>query len=68
MLKSYFNYFWIFLKPLIVDRTILLKNVSVYGDIGVALSWSQSYLTNRKQFASLDGRKSECCPVDCGVP
>ena len=60
--------FFNFCKPFdCVDHTTSLKKMSVYGVRRVALSWFQSYLTNRKQFLSVDSLTSECCPVDCGV-
>ena len=51
-----------------VDHKILLCKLSHYGVRGTALDWYRSYLTNRKQFVSLDGIDSGLRNVTCGVP
>ena len=30
--------------------------------------WFKSYLSDRKQFVSVNGYNSDSTPVDCGVP
>ena len=39
-----------------------------YGIRGNILKWFRSYLTNRSQFVSYDGRQSEIQSITCGVP
>ena len=38
------------------------------GIRGKALEWFRSYLTNRKQFVSINGSNSDCNDITCGVP
>ena len=42
-----------------VDHKILLKKLEYYGIRGVANKWIESYLTNRRQFVSINGYSSE---------
>ena len=51
-----------------VDHVILLTNLEHYGVRGSALSWFQSYLTDRKQFVTYNGVASSTKHVSCGVP
>ena len=51
-----------------VDHRILLAKLSHYGVRGVALEWFRSYLTNRKQFVSMNKIDSSLQNVMCGVP
>ena len=52
-----------------VSHTILLTRLSDYlGLTGSALSWFQSYLTNRKQFVTIRDSSSTPAPVNHGVP
>ena len=51
-----------------VNHDILLSKLSHYGVRGIALEWYRSYLTNRKQYVSLDGFDSELLSVTHGVP
>jgi hypothetical protein len=51
-----------------VDHDILIKKLEHYGVRGFALSWFQSYLSNRKQFVSINNIKSNLEDVTCGVP
>ena len=32
------------------------------------LHWFQSYLTNRKQYVSINGESSESLGINCGIP
>ena len=51
-----------------VDHKILLDKMHAYGIRGNILKWFRSYLTNRSQFVSYDGRQSEIQYITCGVP
>ena len=51
-----------------VNHHILLKKMEHYGIRGTALNWFNSYLSNRKQFVSVNGHSSSLCEVSCGVP
>ena len=51
-----------------VDREILIKKLSHYGIRGKALSWIDSYLTNRKQCVEINGVRSLDLPIETGVP
>ena len=45
-----------------VEHSVLLKKLEHYGIRGPALKWMESYLSNRKQFVSINGTDSE--PLD----
>ena len=51
-----------------VNHDILLKKMEHYGIRGTALNWFNSYLSNRKQFVSVNGHSSSLCDISCGVP
>ena len=51
-----------------VNHKILLKKLEHYGIRNVANTWFESYLSNRKQFVSLDGNDSNFLEISCGVP
>ena len=51
-----------------VNHEILLWKLDIYGIRGVANDWVKSYLSNRKQFVTVNGIKSKTMTVDCGVP
>ena len=51
-----------------VNHSILLKKLEHYGIRGVALDWFCSYLSNRKQYVSVNGHISETLQIRSGVP
>ena len=51
-----------------VDHDILLYKLNHYGIRGVENNWFKSYLSNRKQFVSVNGAKSDEKIVQHGVP
>ena len=51
-----------------VNHDILLRKLEHYGIRGKAQIWFRSYLTNRKQYVSLNGVPSELKQTTCGVP
>ena len=51
-----------------VDHDILLENLEYYGVRGISNKLFASYLSNRKQFLSVNGYKSNLADVKCGVP
>ncbi len=46
-----------------LDRKILLNKLSYYGINGVAYSFIESFLTNRKQYVDMDDVQSEMLMV-----
>ena len=52
-----------------VDHAILLSRFrDRFGVSGTALAWFQSYLSDRSQFVSIDGKRSSRRGLSCGVP
>ena len=51
-----------------VDHHILLKKLEYCGVRGISNKLFASYLSNRKQFVSINGYKSNLVDVKCGVP
>ena len=51
-----------------VNHNNLLQKLEHYGIRDNALLWFKSYLTDRKQFVSLNGTNSEIKSITCGVP
>ena len=51
-----------------VDHEILIKKLDNYGIRGIANKWFKSYLSNRYQFVSINGKDSDVKPVKHGVP
>ena len=51
-----------------VDHNILLKKLEYYGIRGIANKWFTSYLSNRKQFVSINGFDSKKRTMEFGVP
>ena len=51
-----------------MNHEILLSKVTKYDVGGTPLRWFTSYLTNRKQYCQVNGRKSSLKIVLCGIP
>ena len=51
-----------------INHEILMKKLYHYGIRGIAHSWFNSYLTNRKQLVYIEGVYSPLCNITCGVP
>ena len=51
-----------------VDHNILLSKLEHYGIRGQTLEWLKSYITNRQQFAYVNGKNSKMEQITCGVP
>ena len=51
-----------------VNHSILLQKLQHYGVRGTALNWFSSYLTDRKQYVSVNGHTSDNLKITCGVP
>ena len=52
-----------------VDHSILIQRLQYKNGIGrVALQWFKSYLLDRKQIVSVQGRKSNIHHLQCGDP
>ena len=51
-----------------VDHSILLSKLYHYGIRGASYQWFKSYLSDRKQFVSINGFNSSPLSVKCGVP
>ena len=49
-----------------VNHSILLQKLQHYGVRGTALNWFSSYLTDRKQYVSANGRTSDHLKITCG--
>ena len=51
-----------------VDHQILLSKLNYYDIQGIPNNWFKSYLSNRKQFVSINGYDPELAEINCGVP
>ena len=51
-----------------MDHEILLSKLDYYVIRGISSNWSKSYLSNRKQFVSINGYDSGLAEINCGVP
>ena len=51
-----------------VDHTILLNKLNYYGIRGITNNWFKSYLSNRKQYVTINGFESEVAIMKYGVP
>ena len=52
----------------IVDHSLLIKKLELYGFDSSMVKWVSSYLTGRSQCVSIDGSLSRCLEVRHGVP
>ena len=50
------------------NHKMLLHKLEYYGIHGVCNDWFKSYVSDRKQFVSINGYNSDLMPVICGVP
>ena len=50
-----------------VDQKILLHKLEHDGIRGVCNDWFKSYVSDRKQFVSINGYNSDLMSVNCGV-
>ena len=51
-----------------VNHGILLKKLEHYGIRDNMLDWFQSYLSDREQYADINGKSSHLLDITCGVP
>jgi ribonuclease P/MRP protein subunit RPP40 len=51
-----------------VNHHILLQKMNHYGIRGTANKWFESYLSNRSQYCTFGGKKSEESTISCGLP
>ena len=51
-----------------IERHIPLSKLKHYGVRGLANAWFKSYLSNRKQYVSINGYDSNLADVKFGVP
>lgn len=51
-----------------MNHEILLTKLECYGVRGIPLQWFANYLTNRKQYVSINGFNSTEETVRCGIP
>ena len=51
-----------------INHKILISKLENYGIRGLAKEWFCSYLSNRKQFVTLNDCKSDLIGITCGVP
>lgn len=52
----------------LVDISILIEKMKIYGANDTTVNWIQSYLTNRRQCVSMGAAESEFLDLECGVP
>ena len=51
-----------------VNRKLLVEKLSFYGVRGMANTWLENYLMNRKQYVVVDNQASSMQFIKCGVP
>jgi len=47
---------------------ILIQKLDFYGIRGIAKDWFASYLSDRQQFVTVNGVKSDLTSISCGIP
>ena len=52
----------------LVDKSILIEKLKLYGLDGKSSSWMESYMSERSQRVYIDGDLSEAMTVEVGVP
>ena len=52
----------------VVDHSLLIKKLSIYGFDLNAIKWFESYLIGRQQIVQIDGQFSEPLMLEAGVP
>ena len=52
----------------IVDHSLLLQKLELYGFDDIATGWVKSYLSDRQQYVSIDGSMSSMLHTPTGVP
>ena len=50
------------------NHSILLKKLDHYGIRRIENQWFHSYMSDRSQFVTIEGKESSLAKVDCGVP
>ena len=61
-------YLWTYKKLLTQHHQILLSKRDCYGIWGISINWFKFYLSNCKQFVSINGYDSELTEINCNVP
>ena len=51
-----------------VPHQILMEKLRLYGFCQLAMKWIESYLSNRKQFVEISGKRSSNQEIDFGTP
>ena len=51
-----------------VNYAILLEKLHYYGIRGIAYDWFSTYLSDRRQFVSINNFRSDQSEITCGVP
>ena len=52
----------------IVDHSLLLEKLKLYGFDVMSVNWIKSYLDGRQQSVYIDGKMSKVLPLSAGVP
>ena len=51
-----------------IEPSILIRKLECYGFDRIAIEWMTSYLKNRKQAVSVEGKVSTTLDIDIGTP